>query len=277
MCALNSLLNASEINFLVVHKKLRSKRLAPVLIKEVTRRCNIHGVFQAVYTAGVVLPTPVAVSRYYHRTLNAPKLIDIGFAYVPRGQTLARFTKSLAMPAKALTPGWREMEAGDLPQVTDLLGRYLARFDITPEYDTREVEHWLLSGRGTGEKGANGAGKGRRKDQVTFVYVVEVSPAAPAHLLPRSAFSVSVADFVCRRARIPTQARLPTLCRSTRCPPQFSTTLSTRSLMPPTPSTTRPRRPLRRPTERLRVAVALAPATRTASSLRGRSSAYERS
>lgn len=58
------MLNASEINFLVVHKKLRSKRLAPVLIKEVTRRCNLHGVFQAVYTAGVVLPTPVAVSRF---------------------------------------------------------------------------------------------------------------------------------------------------------------------------------------------------------------------
>ena len=43
-----------EINFLCVHKKLRSKRLAPVLIKEVTRRINHTGVFQAVYTAGVV-------------------------------------------------------------------------------------------------------------------------------------------------------------------------------------------------------------------------------
>ena len=41
-----------EINFLCVHKKLRSKRLAPVLIKEVTRRVNLTGVWQAVYTAG---------------------------------------------------------------------------------------------------------------------------------------------------------------------------------------------------------------------------------
>eukprot|EP00978_Attheya_sp_CCMP212_P048968 scaffold598894_cov47-Attheya_sp.AAC.1 len=40
-----------EINFLCVHKKLRSKRLAPVLIKEITRRVNHTGVFQAVYTA----------------------------------------------------------------------------------------------------------------------------------------------------------------------------------------------------------------------------------
>eukprot|EP00808_Paulinella_micropora_P014014 g40497.t1 len=48
-----------EINFLCVHKKLRDKRLAPVLIMEVTRRVNKTGVWQAVYTAGVVLPKPV--------------------------------------------------------------------------------------------------------------------------------------------------------------------------------------------------------------------------
>jgi glycylpeptide N-tetradecanoyltransferase len=35
-----------EINFLCVHKKLRSKRLAPVLIKEITRRVNVNGIFQ---------------------------------------------------------------------------------------------------------------------------------------------------------------------------------------------------------------------------------------
>src|ERR1700753_500186 len=34
-----SVLHCSEINFLCIHKKLRSKRLAPVLIKEITRRC----------------------------------------------------------------------------------------------------------------------------------------------------------------------------------------------------------------------------------------------
>lgn len=41
-----------EINFLCVHKKLRSKRVAPVLIREITRRVNLTGIFQAVYTAG---------------------------------------------------------------------------------------------------------------------------------------------------------------------------------------------------------------------------------
>ena len=52
-----------EINFLCVHKKLRLKRMAPVLIKEITRRVNLQGIFQAVYTAGVVLPGVVAKCR----------------------------------------------------------------------------------------------------------------------------------------------------------------------------------------------------------------------
>jgi glycylpeptide N-tetradecanoyltransferase len=70
-------LKVVEINFLCVHKKLRSKRLAPVLIREITRRVNLTGIFQAVYTAGVVLPKPVTTCRYWHRSLNPKKLIDV--------------------------------------------------------------------------------------------------------------------------------------------------------------------------------------------------------
>ncbi len=35
-----------EINYLCVHKKLRSKRLGPVLIKEITRRVNMQNIWQ---------------------------------------------------------------------------------------------------------------------------------------------------------------------------------------------------------------------------------------
>lgn len=70
-------LKVVEINFLCVHKKLRSKRLAPVLIREITRRVNLTGIFQAVYTAGVVLPKPVTTCRYWHRSINPRKLIEV--------------------------------------------------------------------------------------------------------------------------------------------------------------------------------------------------------
>lgn len=61
-----------EINFLCVHKKLRSKRVAPVLIREITRRVNLKGIFQAVYTAGVVLPKPVGTCRWVTERHTTP-------------------------------------------------------------------------------------------------------------------------------------------------------------------------------------------------------------
>lgn len=66
-----------EINFLCVHKKLRSKRVAPVLIREITRRVHMKGIFQAVYTAGVVLPKPVSTCRYTYDGYEIRKKIFV--------------------------------------------------------------------------------------------------------------------------------------------------------------------------------------------------------
>ncbi|EAL17377.1 hypothetical protein CNBN0070 [Cryptococcus deneoformans B-3501A] len=158
---------AAEINFLCVHKKLRSKRLAPVLIKEVTRRVNLTNIWQAIYTAGVILPTPIGTCRYFHRNLNPPKLVDIGFSPLPRGSTIARLVQQYSVPSHPRIPGFREMKKEDVPQVGALLRRYLDRFDVAQAFrDDDEVEHWLLSGQGK-EVG------GRRVEQVVWAYVVE--------------------------------------------------------------------------------------------------------
>lgn len=80
----------AEINFLCVNKKLRSKRLAPVLIKEITRRVNVKNMWQAVYTAGVRIPKPISMAQYFHRSLNPKKLIEINFSSLGPNQTMAR-------------------------------------------------------------------------------------------------------------------------------------------------------------------------------------------
>ena len=48
--------------------------------QEITRRVNLRGIWQAAYTAGVVLPKPVATAQYWHRSLNPKKLIGVGFS-----------------------------------------------------------------------------------------------------------------------------------------------------------------------------------------------------
>jgi len=164
-------IHAVEINYLCVHKKLRSKRLTPVLIKEITRRCHLKGTFQAIYTAGVVIPTPISTCRYYHRTLNVPKLVDAKFTYVPRNMTIARMIRQFKVAsAPALSrAGLREMEERDVSAVAELYKRYMERFDMIPLLEEDEVRHQFLSGRGRGEREASG----RRQGQVVWTYVVE--------------------------------------------------------------------------------------------------------
>ncbi|XP_062204227.1 glycylpeptide N-tetradecanoyltransferase 1-like [Phragmites australis] len=134
----------AEINFLCVHKKLRSKRLAPVLIREVTRRVHQENIWQAAYTAGVVLPTPITTCRYWHRSLNPKKLIDVGFSRLGPRMTMSRTIRLYKLPDAPLTPGFRRMELRDVAAVTRLLKAYLARFVVAPDFDEVDVEHWLL-------------------------------------------------------------------------------------------------------------------------------------
>ncbi|KAB1211330.1 Glycylpeptide N-tetradecanoyltransferase 1 [Morella rubra] len=136
--------NMAEINFLCVHKKLRSKRLAPVMIKEVTRRVHLENMWQAAYTAGVVLPTPVSTCQYWHRSLNPRKLIDVGFSRLGARMTMSRTIKLYKLPESTVTPGFRKMELCDVPPVTRLLKKYLDKFVVAPDFDENDVEHWLL-------------------------------------------------------------------------------------------------------------------------------------
>lgn len=114
-----------EINFLCVHKNLRTKRLAPVLIKEITRRVNLTDTWQAVYTAGITIPTPVANSTYWHRSLNPKKLVETHFSPLPAGTPMSRYLKLQKLPAKPQIPGMRPMEPRDVPTVYKLLNTYL--------------------------------------------------------------------------------------------------------------------------------------------------------
>eukprot|EP00624_Nannochloropsis_granulata_P004311 evm.model.NODE_31567_length_81678_cov_30.212677.5 len=132
-----------EINFLCVLKKLRSKRLAPVLIKEITRRVNLTGVWQAVYTAGVLLPKPVASCRYHHRLIRPKKLVEIGFTRLAPRMTMARTVRLYQLP-ETCSSGIRALTPADVPSACELLNSYLNKFKLAPVMDDADFAHWLL-------------------------------------------------------------------------------------------------------------------------------------
>ncbi|KAJ7984423.1 hypothetical protein DPEC_G00354690 [Dallia pectoralis] len=135
-----------KVNFLCVHKKLRSKRMSPVLIRELTRRVNLQGVYQAVYTASGVLPSPVATYRYWHRPLNPRKLIDVNFplSTLTRNMTILRALKINRLPKAPKTAGLRPMTRDDLLGVYTLLQGNLEKYHLTTVMSKEQVEHWLL-------------------------------------------------------------------------------------------------------------------------------------
>ncbi|GET91336.1 N-myristoyl transferase [Leishmania tarentolae] len=150
-----------EINFLCVHKQLREKRLAPILIKEVTRRVNRTDVWQAVYTAGVLLPTPYASGQYFHRSLNPEKLVEIRFSGIPAQyqkfqNPMSMLKRNYQLPSVPKSSGLREMKPSDVPRVRQILMNYLDNFDVSPVFSEAEISHYLLP-----------------RDGVVFTYVVE--------------------------------------------------------------------------------------------------------
>ncbi|EPY28226.1 N-myristoyltransferase [Strigomonas culicis] len=138
-----------EINFLCVHKQLRAKRMAPILIKEVTRRVNLENIWQAVYTAGVAIPTPFSIGQYFHRSLNPEKLVAIRFSMMPRQyekfqNPMAMLKRNYNLPAVPHSKKVQEMTQEDVGVVTKLLNAYLEKFDVSPQFDETEVAHYFL-------------------------------------------------------------------------------------------------------------------------------------
>lgn len=134
----------TEINFLCVHKKIRKHRLAPVLIKEITRRTHIKNMWQAIYTAGIIIPRPMAECTYFHRNLNTKKLLDIGFSSVPYGRAKSMHIKLLNLPKTTTIENLRPMQKKDTKKVQALLEEYLQNFELSFHFNKDEINHFFL-------------------------------------------------------------------------------------------------------------------------------------
>ena len=133
-----------EINFLCCHKKLRGKRMAPILIKEITRRVNLNDIWQAIYTIGYDIPTKFSTSTYYHRIINLQKFYDINYYPKPKNNMLKRTFKLFDIPANSIIGNIRNLTIDDVPEVTKLLNEYLNKYIIHQEFTEKDILHWFI-------------------------------------------------------------------------------------------------------------------------------------
>lgn len=112
-----------EVNFLAVHRKLRTKRLAQIVIQEMMRRKRKAGYPQAFYTSGHTMPTPFCTVHYMNRFLRPEKLVLTKYTNCPPHLSLKEFGKQYRLIKKEsiqLKGSYRLMEKKDIPAVFKL-------------------------------------------------------------------------------------------------------------------------------------------------------------
>ena len=132
-----------EINFLCIHHKLRNKRLSPVLIKEVTRRTNLHNIWQAFYTTSLELPNNLFEGTYYHRYINVSKLMDLNISFIEEKNV--KLASKLYKTIDNLNINIRLLEEKDCKECCEKFNKFHEKYKISAFFNEEEFKSHFLS------------------------------------------------------------------------------------------------------------------------------------
>jgi glycylpeptide N-tetradecanoyltransferase len=130
-----------HVNLMCVHPSYRTKRLSPVLIKEITRRANLKGCFQGIFCTERYVPRPFSSLNVHHRPLNIEKLIDSNYTKLTGKIEVEELIKKYRLPKKTHNKNFIRLKEDDgkhIEQACDLLNRYLDKFMVHPVFSKEE-------------------------------------------------------------------------------------------------------------------------------------------
>mmetsp|Transcript_958 Transcript_958/g.1704 ORF Transcript_958/g.1704 Transcript_958/m.1704 type:complete len:323 (-) Transcript_958:67-1035(-) len=159
LVVLGRTIKVCEANFLSVHRALRKKRLAQIMVQEIMRRKRLNGFMQAYYTSGHTIPTPFTTSNYLNRFINPKKLAEIMYCNKPSDLPMKQFEKRYRLPDREgikLEGALRVMQKKDLSQVHKLYHEQQKKYKVYYKLSQEEISHYLLP-----------------KEDVVWTYVIE--------------------------------------------------------------------------------------------------------
>lgn len=77
--------------------------------------------------------------RYWHRSLNPRKLIDIKFSHLTRNMTMQRTLKLYKLPDTTKVPGFRKLVYADVPQAHKILTEVSIRTERIDTHNTHSI------------------------------------------------------------------------------------------------------------------------------------------
>jgi len=138
------------INFLCVHKNLRDKRLAPLLIKELIRYGFANKICSmAIFSSAKNLPIPkIQTLRIYSRYLSPLKLLKNHFISLPSTYTkfsnpIEMFEKTFKLHSDIQNPRIRKYQDSDLKKVYLLYLQIQNNHSVVPIFTEKELSYWI--------------------------------------------------------------------------------------------------------------------------------------
>ena len=123
-------INSADVNFLCVHPKLRNKKMASLLIKELIRRVQLKGCFQGVFMTDRYIPKPIATNKYYHRAIDINHLIKTGFTNVQNNTRVTDIEQAISLPNNPYNKYFAPLCEEDINDVCELLNQYLTKYSF---------------------------------------------------------------------------------------------------------------------------------------------------
>ena len=138
---LDKIIKVVQINFLCVHPNIRNKRLAPVLIKEITRRSNLHNIDVAYFTAHLDLPNKVVSTYYWQRPINVEKIFDLDLLQPDfPGQNIKKYYKI----DDCFTINISELQKDDCKECCQMFNEFHNKFKISIHFDEEHFESHFM-------------------------------------------------------------------------------------------------------------------------------------
>lgn len=129
------------INFLCVHSKLRNKNLAPLLIKEITKRSVLLNSEIALYTVAKKITKPFSLCYYNNIYLNPKKLKECLFIPDEMNPSIT----SLINKKSQVNYTTRSVNINDIDAIYLLLNIFTSKYKVYQPLSIEQIKHMFIN------------------------------------------------------------------------------------------------------------------------------------
>ena len=140
----SAIIETFTVDFLCVHQDLRGKRLAPILMKELSIRLQKLGMSTgSIFSTRTVLNFhPITSPSYYYRPIDIEKLISSG--QVKSIQSAERLRNQFKVDFTPLIKCFHTLTEKDIPEALDLMHKEINKRQLGLVLTEEEFYHYFL-------------------------------------------------------------------------------------------------------------------------------------